>query len=268
MSRTFIQRTWRLSSSRSSSQESQPWVLWDMGNEIWEQKKDGIRHFRLLDRQMIKEQEVKEVLELLPETPVPFEALARHLVGPEWEVQEKHLKEQPLAKQPQAQAQAQASQSSQKQAKAPKSSLANKTANTKKQPGQSALQPTGEGQPPLPPPQQPQPVSASPCILPEQPQLLNEASLEAQSLQQSCMFPMELWSSLSQWIPPSALYQPSLHIQAMSELSGKPNKTSPSPKYSSKNLQPSQVPRPFLKPNRQSRPYPPRNPSTSPQVVS
>jgi len=32
----------------------------------------------------------------------------------------------------------------------------------------------------------------------------------------------ELWSSLSQWIPPNALYQPSLHHQAVLELSDKP----------------------------------------------
>ncbi len=286
MSRTFLQRTWRLSSS--STKDSQPWVLWDMGNEMWEQKKDVLRHFRVVDRQMIKqqEQEVKEVVEILPETPVPFEALARHLIGSEWEVQEKLVQQPQLQAQvspqqaqvspQQAQVSPQQAQVSPQQAQAQKlkkqqvqkkPSSVSKKASTKLAPAQCAPQPNQECPPPLPLLQEQQPPFVNQQTLPEQPKLPIEELSAEQFLQQSYMLPMELWSSLSQWIPPSALYQPSLHVQAMSELSDKPNTTFPSQRGPLRYSQPSQGQHRFAKQGQQSKPYPPKKFLPSPAIV-
>jgi hypothetical protein len=52
-----------------------------------------------------------------------------------------------------------------------------------------------------------------------------QTSIEGESSQFSVSLPTELWLSLSQWIPPNALFQPSLHHQAILELSDKPIQT-------------------------------------------
>jgi hypothetical protein len=53
---------------------------------------------------------------------------------------------------------------------------------------------------------------------------------EEEFSQQLATLPTELWLSLSQWIPPNALFQPSLHHQAILELLEQPNPTFVVPK--------------------------------------
>ena len=85
-----------------------------------------------------------------------------------------------------------------------------------------------------------------------------QATLEEDSSQHFYNHPMELWSSLSQWIPHHALFQPSLHHQASLELSDTPAQTYPYQIDSSKNLRTAQGQHQHVKHNQQSRPYRPK----------
>ncbi len=75
-------------------------VLWEMGDEQWERigTEDMIRHYRITSRWM-EEGVVHEKLMLLPESPIPFEALGRHLIDSDW-VLEDSEESVPLASQP------------------------------------------------------------------------------------------------------------------------------------------------------------------------
>ena len=102
--------------------------------------------------------------------------------------------------------------------------------------------------------------SAPPVIVspPEKPSQRDGVSLEEHSLQLSYTHSMESWSSLSQWIPPKALFQPSLHHQAALELSGTQAPTYPHPRHSSANSQPSQAQHPHAGQPQHPRPYRPK----------
>ena len=94
----------------------------------------------------------------------------------------------------------------------------------------------------------------------------NPGSKEA-SLQDSYTPPTELWSALSQWIPPNALYQPSLHHQAFLELSGTQEKSYPGKGCSEVNVRHKEARRPYLAQARNSRPYQPKTFVQQPKVA-
>ena len=104
-----------------------------------------------------------------------------------------------------------------------------------------------------------QPCQADPCSQ-------NPGSKEA-SLQDSYTPPTELWSALSQWIPPNALYQPSLHHQAFLELSGTQEKSYPGKGCSEVNVRHKEARRPYLAQARNSRPYQPKTFVQQPKVA-
>jgi hypothetical protein len=83
-------------------------------------------------------------------------------------------------------------------------------------------------------------------------------SQEGLSVQQPYNAPTELWSALSQWIPPNALFQPSLHHQAFLELSGTQEKSYPGKKDSESTVRQKEARRPYVAPARNSRPYQPK----------
>ena len=86
-------------------------------------------------------------------------------------------------------------------------------------------------------------------------------------LQESYNAPTELWSALSQWIPPNALFQPSLHHQAFLELSGTQEKTYPGKTGSEVNVRQKEARHPYVAPARNSRPYQPKTFVQQPRVA-
>lgn len=83
-------------------------------------------------------------------------------------------------------------------------------------------------------------------------------SQEGLSAQEPYNAPTELWSALSQWIPPNALFQPSLHHQAFLELSGTQEKSYPGKRCSEANVRQKEARLPYVAPARNSRPYQPK----------
>jgi len=81
---------------------------------------------------------------------------------------------------------------------------------------------------------------------------------EEESSQHFYNHPTELWSSLSQWIPQHALFQPSLHHQATLELSDTPAQTYPYQIDSSVNSRPAQGQHRHVRQGQQSKPYRPK----------
>lgn len=194
-----VERVWK------KSQKSSPFTMWQLGDEIWEMKGDTLRHFKIVSRVPVQE-EIREVLVELPESPIPLEALRSHRVSG-WEVVQTQYR-----------------------------------------------QPLKSGQSPLPPLQNskkvelPAPVvvlkkkSSSNQTSREKLRLLEQESVVTGSSQDSevhptlLLQPQALWSSLSQWIPQHALFQPSLHHQAYLELSELPVQVSAFQKGSSHHL--------------------------------
>lgn len=86
-------------------------------------------------------------------------------------------------------------------------------------------------------------------------------SLVTESSQSSYILPSELWTSLSQWIPSHALFQPSLHYLASLESSDTPTPSFPSHSNQASYSQTGQARLQVREPNQQSRPYYPRNSS-------
>jgi hypothetical protein len=162
-----------------------PREIWEYGDEQWEStfNSDEIRHFRVISRRMVLE-EIHEQLLLLPESPIPLEALVRHSIDSVWVVEESVVE-------------------------TPQELPSHINQGIKED-----IQ-----QPPV------VPLQDQTCH--ELLKLQDPESLATMFLLPSYNLPMELWCSLSQWIPSSALFQPSLHLQADLELSGTPTPTSP-----------------------------------------
>jgi len=178
-----IMRIW----SYSENYKEQ-FTLWDMGNEIWElgcssscansEKNDVIRHFRVLNRKIDSFGNIIEELEVLPESPIPLEAIVQSVDG--WKILEEGAQPLPqpaLPQQPQQPLPQQPPQVQQKKKNTQRESGGSENSKIKRQDSQT------------------------------------------ESQQPSYILPTELWSSLSEWIPPNALFQPSLHHQASLELS-------------------------------------------------
>jgi hypothetical protein len=91
-----------------------------------------------------------------------------------------------------------------------------------------------------------------------QEELESQATLSVPS---SCTPPNELWTSLSQWIPAHALFQPSLHHLASLELSELPIQPSVVQTTQKSYSRPAQVQRQAKGLNPQSKPYLPKTSS-------
>lgn len=93
---------------------------------------------------------------------------------------------------------------------------------------------------------------------PEKQQQAESTSPVEVSSQSSYILPAELWSSLSQWIPPHALFQPSLHHLASLELSDTPIQPSQNPSYQASYSQSGPTQRQPRGQYQRSKPYPPK----------
>ena len=186
-------RTWQRKTQTTS--EDPTIHLWDMGDEQWELtlSTGEIRHWRIVSKEILSREPavVQELCLLLPECPVSKGAVLQHPVQG-WVIDEKAVEQLKL----------------EQLVSMPLISLN----NTKKEVKNNQHE------------QRPPPSSNQ--VDREQHQLSNRESQVKAVLPPSCTLPMELWSSLSQWIPPSALFQPSLHLQAASELSEVPHRPS------------------------------------------
>lgn len=82
-----IERIWYISSECHSNDEH---YIWDSGNEQWEYKNGIITHYRIIQRVMNKEEtEVKETIELLPESLIPAHIYLRNSIGTsKWRIKE------------------------------------------------------------------------------------------------------------------------------------------------------------------------------------
>jgi len=248
-----IYRVWTfISDSSSGPKGPHTLTLWDLGNEVWELQNDSdsneIRHFEVISRKQIYDQEqvsMEEVVSLLPECPIPVEAI-RHIIGSEWQITEKeeeHIEQlpSPLEKKNPPPLKRQAPSQTSKELEARQQPLLLSQQRNQLQSSQGQQQ-TRQQQPlPLQQPQlHPQHSQSShplnsEDVLPkhqeEQPPLTQKRSSKKtrkteETYSESCSSttpenPNQLWSSLSQWIPPTALYQPSLHHQAVLDMTDK-----------------------------------------------
>jgi hypothetical protein len=174
--------------TKSSSQQTNL-IWWEYGDEQWSLLSDKtIKHIKILSRKVVSKDPftLSEEVLLLPETPVPLEANQQEATG--WQLTEKEAKKEPLLPLP-----------------LPLPSPQTQTTQNSKKP------------------QQAQPLLN--YTLPETHLQVKLESVEEESSQYTVSLPTELWLSLSQWIPPNALFQPSLHHQAILELSDKPVQT-------------------------------------------
>jgi hypothetical protein len=206
-----IYRTWKFVHT-SSPLTMNTRIIWDLGNEVWELEEgsEEIRHFEVISRKQINGQEqvtMEEELSLLPECPVPREAIS-HVVGSEWKITEKEPMEKEVRhnEQPPSQPLKQSLPHSpplkqrQVRSKPLLQAKAKADANAKAQSKEEQHHLT-------------QPISNKKTKKTE------DSSSETYS--SAAQDPNQLWSSLSQWIPPTALYQPSLHHQAVLDMSEK-----------------------------------------------
>jgi hypothetical protein len=278
------------------------WSIWDGGNEFWELKNGYIRHFSVIERSREGDLIIEKV-QLLPESAIPLEVVRQSILG--WEVEEVEAPQQLQQAQVQPQVQKQQPQVQKQQQQ--KQQQVQKQQPQSIQPPlrrKAAFQPLTQGPAFLPdtpedasehPPRQSQcqqppssntqkiggaKASEAKANMPEehteqgelQPQGQANSysqSLESKeaSLQDSYTPPTELWSALSQWIPPNALYQPSLHHQAFLELSGTQEKSYPGKKDSEVNVRHKEARRPYLAQARNSKPYQPKPFVQQPRAV-
>ena len=273
---SIVVRTWK------KAVDSAPFTLWDRGDELWELKGDILRHFSVIDRSF-DANIVTEKLKLLKDSPIPLEALHQEIQG--WEVTEslssppgsqprhhaRQIDHEPLPpkKKPlpphgaspflkQGPAFLPDNHEDVLQSSLPHQSShesPNYTADKEKNKSSTSASSVKEEQHMV------DVAFHSPCSAKsyhEMPLPLIPNLLEEQLLQHSYTLPAELWSSLSQWIPPSALFQPSLHHQAFLELSRTQAYTYPSQKDLDTNSQPSQGQHQYVKQVQQTKPYSPK----------
>jgi hypothetical protein len=75
------ERTWsRLRGNEAKGKkDSIPQCIWDSGNEQWELYENGeLRHYKILHREFIDSDRVREVLERMEESAIPAEIFAKH----------------------------------------------------------------------------------------------------------------------------------------------------------------------------------------------
>ena len=246
---TRICRTWKFvkDASITPSQTQPQRIMWDLGNEVWEiQEPEGlITHYEIISRNRKEEFVMEEIIHILPECPIPLEAVCKR-VGSEWEISSFEAEHTVLPHSP---------------LQSPKNC---NTAKTKVrapvlQPVRPLAQPLAQ---PLSRPRV-QPLT-QPLAQQKKAQAQKEKHEHVQEKEQKQQLQMQpksnkktedtysetsslppppqtsknLWTSLSQWIPPTALYQPSLHHQAVLELSDKTVHIHISPKQNTRKPRP------------------------------
>jgi hypothetical protein len=207
-------RIWTPTTSSSSNDTADSWILWDQGNIQWELRGSIFRHFKICSRRKEGEK-ILEYVEPLEEVPVPLGLVSRQIVGSQWSLQEEVV--QPQIK--------------------PLSHKEVKQTNNS---------------PPLPS------VKESSLGKQQQEDLESQVTVLSQS---SYILPNELWSSLSQWIPPYALFQPSLHYLASLELSDTPVRPSYPQSAQAVYSQPAQARHQSKGLHQHSKPYRPKTSS-------
>ena len=85
----YEERTW----VRSSASKGVPAVIWDGGSEQWELYEDGeLRHYRVVQRESLGADRIREVLERLEESAIPAEIFAKHTKKSlQWTIEKKDL---------------------------------------------------------------------------------------------------------------------------------------------------------------------------------
>lgn len=78
---------------RSTVSKGVPIVIWDGGSEQWELHEDGeLRHYRVLQRECLGADRIREVLERLEESAIPAEIFAKHTKKSlQWTIEKKDL---------------------------------------------------------------------------------------------------------------------------------------------------------------------------------
>ena len=272
------------------------WTIWDSGNEFWELKEDCIRHFSILDRRMEGESLRESVIQL-KDSPIPLEALRQEIQGWEVieESSSASVAPSPVAPPlasaapalaPPALAAARGSAKQEQKPLSQKKPLFLPEVSPFVKQGPAFLPDTAEdvSQPYLSPENKERREkkmkisssassgsSSSSKVLKKCPQEPSEKetfhekplpqdsnSQEESFSQHSCTLVSEPWYSLSQWIPPYALYQPSLNYQSSFELSHIQGDTYLPQSNLEMNSQHSQDQRQYVKPVQQSKPYYPK----------
>jgi len=255
----FIQRIWE------ASDAAEPLILWDAGNEFWEMKNNTIRHFSLISRvkDEMNEKNITEMVQLLNESPIPLEVIRHEVRG--WEVKEKLLPSVGMA-QPQA-----SMPRPQKRASLPlrqgPAFLPDTLEDVSEHPPQLSqyhgqLSQKNKNQKPF---QKATKNIPEIVVNSEQPPQVPR-SLEEQPTPSSYTPPNNVWASLSQWIPPSALFQPSLHAQAFLELSGTQDRSYHDKKDSEEQSHKKEVRHQYARHVQHSKNYRPKTSGPSKQV--
>ena len=178
-----MQRVW--TSAKETCEQGQPpdRMMWDIGSEFWETiDYEKITHYKVLSRESVVGG-IIEILEELPECPIPAEAIPKKISG--WTIKCKIQSRAAVKDLPQREYVA----SSPLRGVRPQAGLleapplqAQQTHTKEKGKPKEKERPKGS-----------QPKSED----------IDTSEREANK--------RDLWTSLSQWIPPSALYQASLH---------------------------------------------------------
>ena len=258
----MILRTW------TPVSDSIPWTIWDRGDEIWEMRGDELRHYSLIRRNMTNGI-ISEYLQPLHDSPIPLEAL-RHLIRG-WEVVESQVEglqeveeavdveTLPPPTLPQPLTQASSSLKGDPELKKLRSNSSSQNKRMKAVISKDSASKASKASEPLEKSKNSEGSVSSSDSKQVKSSLDSQASPTSQAyhemhsqqaqeyeeevLQTPCIHSMESWSSLSQWIPQHALFQPSLHHQAFSELSDTQVPSCPSQKYSRGNSHAGQVQR-------------------------
>ena len=218
-----MQRVWS-SASNAQSDTPEDRMMWDFGSEFWETTDyEKITHYKVLSRESVVGG-IIEVVEELPESPIPAEAIPKKISG--WNIKVVELTPYKI-------------QSRAAVKDLPQQHVASSSSPVREARPQARSR---EARPQARPPQN----HTKAMVKPKLAQNVKVSPLPAEDIDTSEREAnkRDLWTSLSQWIPPSALYQASLHeeILELLEQSQPVKRQKPKPKQKQK---PAQIQRPL-----------------------
>ena len=81
------------SKGTESTRSSMPLCIWDGGNEQWELYENGeLRHYRILHRELIDSDRMREIVERLEESAIPAEIFGKHTrASLQWTLEKKQV---------------------------------------------------------------------------------------------------------------------------------------------------------------------------------
>jgi hypothetical protein len=253
------------------SKDSLPsnWIIWDRGDEMWELRGDVLRHFEVLERSS-SNNVITELLRPLRESAIPLEAIRQSVQG--WQVDEGVPTAQPSPQVKPVLPLTSSPLSTPNPSPRKNGPLKAREQGEKKQANATGVGATGVGASgakatgdKVSGTKVAEKSNLQSVLLPleeksrhEKPSQATQEMQEEESSQHVYNHPTELWSSLSQWIPQHALFQPSLHHQATLELSDTPAQTYPYQIDSSGNSRPAQGQRQHVRQAQHSKPYRPK----------